>query len=72
MEQDILRGLLAVYIVLAFGLGMAYLYHRRCSTLEMILWGLVALVLPVIGPFFIIAARPGPRLRSRRTPKGGG
>ena len=66
MESVILRTLLALYVVGAFVLTLFYLHYRRCSPLEYILWGALALVVPVIGPFFVIAARPGPKKRINR------
>ena len=66
MEILILRALLAVYVAGAFVLTLFYLHYRRCSLLEYALWGTLALVVPVFGPFFVIAARPGPKKRLRR------
>ncbi|HEY3311160.1 MAG TPA: hypothetical protein VGK00_05920 [Anaerolineales bacterium] len=66
MVDQFLRILLVVYALGAFGLATAYLRYRRCSTLEFALWGILAFILPVIGPFFVIAARPGPRKRFKQ------
>lgn len=66
MESIILRTLLVVYAVGAFVLTIFYLRYRGCSPLEYILWGTLALVVPVFGPFFVIAARPGPNKRIKR------
>jgi hypothetical protein len=68
----ILRTLLVVYVLAAFVLAICYLRYRRCSPVEFALWGGLAFFLPVIGPFFVIAARPGPKKRSRRIRKGSG
>ena len=67
MESIVLRTLLVVYAVGAFVLTLFYLRHRRCSALEFVAWGMLALVVPVLGPFFVIAARPGPKKRNRRS-----
>ncbi|MEJ2756904.1 MAG: hypothetical protein P8046_00350 [Anaerolineales bacterium] len=40
-------------------LAVLYLRQRKLSTLAFVLWGVLALVVPVIGPFLVIAARPG-------------
>jgi hypothetical protein len=64
----ILRTLLVVYAVGAFVLTIFYLHYRRCSVLEYVIWGAIALALPVLGPFFVIAARPGPKKRTRHIP----
>lgn len=69
MESIILRTLLAVYAIGAFVLTLFYLHYRRCSALEYILWGTIALVVPVLGPFFVIAARPGPKRPNGRPPQ---
>ena len=67
MEATIfLRFLLVAYFVAAFVAAIFYLRHRRAILLEYIVWGTVALALPVLGPFLVIAARPGPRKRIRR------
>jgi hypothetical protein len=67
MEYQILRVLLVVYAVGAFVLSLFYLRYRRCTTFEYALWGTLALIVPVLGPFFVIAARPGPRKHIKRT-----
>lgn len=63
-----LRFLLVTYFAVAFVAAIFYLRYRRAILLEYLLWGTVALVLPVLGPFLVIAARPGPRKRFRRLP----
>lgn len=40
-------------------LAVLYLRQRKLSTLAFVLWGVLALVVPVIGPFLVIASRPG-------------
>jgi len=61
-----LRSILALYIVAAFVLAIYYLRYRRCTRFEFAVWGALALFVPVLGPFFVIAARPGPKKRLRR------
>jgi hypothetical protein len=61
MEATFLRLLLGIYAAAAFIFSLYYLYHRRVTLFEYVLWGTVALIVPVLGPFFVIAARPGPR-----------
>jgi len=72
MAPLILRILLAVYLLAALVLAISYLRYRRCSPVELALWGALAVCLPVLGPFFVIAARPGPKKRARRPHPGGG
>ena len=72
MEANFLRFLLVFYFASAFIAAIAYLRHRRAIWVEYIVWGTVALTVPVLGPFLVIAARPGPRKRTRRLhPKNG-
>lgn len=66
MEATVLRFLLAAYLVVAFAAAIFYLRYRRATLGEYIFWGIVALILPVLGPFFVIAARPGPRKHIRK------
>ena len=70
MAYLILRSLFAIYLLAAFVITIFYLRYRRCSPLEFALWGGLAFFLPVIGPFFVIAARPGPKKRTRRPRQG--
>lgn len=72
MIQTILLVLLAIYTVLAVVLALFYMRHRRLTRTEFALWGMLALLVPVFGPFFVIAARPGPRKRTSRPRKSGG
>jgi len=58
--------LLADFLVMLF-LAVFYLRQRKLSWLEFSLWGLLALVVPVLGPFLVIAARPG-RWNKRQNP----
>lgn len=61
MIHTILLALLAIYMVSGFALALFYMRHRRLTRAEFVLWGMLALLVPVFGPFFVIAARPGPR-----------
>ncbi|GAB4486803.1 MAG: hypothetical protein Fur0016_16700 [Anaerolineales bacterium] len=72
MTQTILLALLTSYAAFAFLLGLSYMRHRRLTRTEFAFWGMLALLVPVFGPFFVIAARPGPRKRSLRPRKSGG
>ena len=61
-----LRALLGAYCAFSFALALSYLRYRRATLVEYAAWGFVALLVPVLGPFFVIAARPGPRKRIAR------
>lgn len=72
MIQTLLFWLLVSYAVFSFVLALSYLRLRRLTRLEFAAWSAVALLVPVFGPFFVIAARPGPRKRPlRRLPRSG-
>ena len=68
MTPENLRLLLALYLALSLLIAVAYLARRRLTLGEWLFWGLVAVTLPVFGPFFVISARPGPRSPRRRQP----
>jgi hypothetical protein len=40
-------------------IAVAYLRQRKLSTTAFLLWGLLALLLPVLGPYLVIASQPG-------------
>lgn len=61
MVAELLRVVLFAYAALAFILAVFYLKRRSLTRVEFLLWGGLALVVPIFGPFFVIAARPGPR-----------
>lgn len=65
-EASFLRFLLVFYSVSAFIVAVAYLRYRRAVLLDYLLWGTVAVTVPVLGPFLVIAARPGPRKHTRK------
>jgi hypothetical protein len=44
-------------------LAVFYLRRRTLSGIAYLLWGLLALFLPLIGPYLVIAARPGELVR---------
>jgi thiamine transporter ThiT len=53
--------LFCVYLCLFLMPLMAvfFLRGRKMTIFEYLLWGLVALLLPVLGPYLVIASRPG-------------
>lgn len=63
MVPQILLSLLAVYMLLTLLAALFYLSYRQVTLGEFVFWGCFALFVPVFGPFFVIAARPGPRKR---------
>ena len=66
MDAQSLHLLLLAFIVAMYFLVLAYLRGRRMSFGAFAFWGLVAMLLPAFGPFFVIAIRPGnPTARPR-------
>ena len=56
---EIIRLLLLLDIIGMGLLGMFYLSRRSMGWVEYLAWGIFATVIPVFGPFFVIALRPG-------------
>jgi len=66
MDAHGLHLLLLTFICTMYFLVLAYLRGRRISFGAFAFWGLVAMLLPAFGPFFVIAIRPGnPTARPR-------
>jgi hypothetical protein len=55
----ILRALLIVDIIAMALLAVFYLRRRQLSWVDYCGFGLLAVLLPVVGPFVVIALRPG-------------
>lgn len=56
---EVLRLLLYADLFGMLLLAVLFLRGRQMSTLGYICWGIFALMVPVIGPYFVIAYRPG-------------
>lgn len=56
---DLMRALLLLDIIGLALLAIFYLRHRPISALAFLGWGLLAVLVPLLGPFLVIAARPG-------------
>lgn len=54
-----IRSILLVDIVTMTLLAIVYLRQRRMGWMAYCGWGLLALLVPVLGPFLVIASRPG-------------
>ena len=63
MIPDILRAMLLTSILCMAFLSFVYLSRRRLSWNEYLLWGMFSALVPIFGPFLVIALHPG----SRRT-----
>jgi membrane-bound metal-dependent hydrolase YbcI (DUF457 family) len=67
MTSELMLIIFILYLLLSLALAVAYLLRRRLTPGEWFFWGLVAVFLPVLGPFVVIAARPGlPPLKPRK------
>ena len=44
-------------------IALFYLRQRQLKDWEMLLWGTLAVCLPLLGPFLVISSRPGRRRR---------
>lgn len=56
---EIIRFLLLLDIIGMGLLCMFYLSRRSLSWVEYLAWGVFATIIPVFGPFLVIALRPG-------------
>jgi hypothetical protein len=62
--------MLAILLIFCFAMALLaifYLRRRELSTTAYLAWGLLAILLPLLGPFLVIAIRPG-KLRSSSAP----
>ena len=55
----LLKAVLIITILAMAFLAVFYLRRRQLSWSAYCFWGLVAIVLPVLGPFLVIVSRPG-------------
>jgi hypothetical protein len=56
---DTLRILLLACLFGMLMVAVLYLRQRKLTTLAYFMWGLLALLLPILGPYLVISARPG-------------
>lgn len=56
---ELLVIILVIFSVVMFLLALSYLCRRKLSWMEYGAFGLLALLVPVLGPFLVIALRPG-------------
>ena len=57
--EDIIRGMLLAGICGMLLLAVLYLRQRKMPTSSFVLWGLLAIALPLLGPYLVIALQPG-------------
>lgn len=59
MTTDTLRVLLLLLFFALYALAIIYLSRRTLTPLQFAAWALVALFVPILGPFIVFAAHPG-------------
>ena len=59
IHPNVMIVALGIFIVTMTFLGTSYLRRRKLETWEYIAWGILAIIVPVLGPFIVIASRPG-------------
>jgi ABC-type bacteriocin/lantibiotic exporter with double-glycine peptidase domain len=66
MNADTLRLLLTGSLVAMFLLALLYLRRRPLTWIQLAAWGLIALLVPALGPFLVILSQPGKSNGTRR------
>ena len=64
MRAFLVAGLMAMAL-----LALVYLRQRRLSISEYLLWGLLAVLVPLLGPFLVIWSRPGLQSTGKTSPE---
>jgi hypothetical protein len=64
LSSDLMRALLVICVLGMALLAALYLRRREMTVAEYIGWGLLAVLLPLLGPFLVILYRPGKRVES--------
>jgi hypothetical protein len=67
-SPDVMRLLLFLCLLGMAVLAAFYLRERRLSPAAYLGWGLLIILLPLLGPFLVIILQPG-ALRQRTTPR---
>ncbi|MBW8010452.1 MAG: hypothetical protein FVQ83_04305 [Chloroflexi bacterium] len=58
-SPETMRALLFICLFCMLFLAALFLRRRELTFMAYLGWGLLALMLPFIGPYLVIAARPG-------------
>ncbi|HEY9075559.1 MAG TPA: hypothetical protein VIO61_03375 [Anaerolineaceae bacterium] len=59
MNADGVRLMLGITLMLLALMAVFYLRQRSMAWWEYLLWGMVAVFIPLIGPFVVMIIRPG-------------
>jgi hypothetical protein len=65
MNAETLHLMLTGYLVAMFVLALVYLRRRPLTWIQFAAWGLLALLVPALGPFLVILSQPGKTNRTR-------
>jgi len=68
VSAEVMRVCLLLCLLGMAALAAFYLRERRMPLWEYVGWGLVIVLLPLVGPFVVLLARPGQPLRRKRHP----
>ncbi len=55
----VVKAILLLSVLAMAFLAFSYLRRRQLSWAAYCFWGLLAIVVPVLGPFLVIVSRPG-------------
>lgn len=61
LSPDLLRALLAICIWSMAVLAAVYLQRRSLPVHQYICWGLLIILVPLLGPFLVVLYKPGKR-----------
>jgi len=61
LSAFVMRMLLALCLLGTAVLAVLYLRQRRMSRAAYLAWGLLAILLPLVGPFVVMTRQPGRR-----------
>lgn len=64
LSPDVMRALLAIGVLCMAILALLYLRRRELTVTEYIGWGLLIVLLPLLGPFLVITYQPGRRAQA--------
>jgi hypothetical protein len=70
LSAETMRYLLAAFLIGMAFLALLFLRRRELTTSQIVGWGLLIVLVPLLGPFLVIAIKPGAERRpaARRYP----
>jgi len=69
LTRETMRILIVLCLIGMALLAVFFLRTRRMTLYSYIAWGLLALLVPLLGPFLVILSHPGESLRQRQKRK---